>query len=534
MKKISALLVFLMCCQAAFTQQVYFVYLQTEGGQPFFLKMNEEVRSSNSSGYLILSRLRDSFYTFSIGFPQNKWPEQTYTVAIAGRDKGFVLKKEDDNNWALIDLQTEQRIAGGTSSGRRQVRTEPKEVSAFTNILSKATDDPSLKERVIPVEKPQPAVPEQKKEAAVAAAPVKADASVTSGENGQTIIAADSVAVAVAPAAVQEKKTEIIDITAKDTLVRRPADAPVTVKAVPAAENKVDSAVDRKAEPVAVQVPDTSSTQTAAVTKKEEPITVPVEAKKTEAIMQKEPDSSLTAVAPVKKEEPAPVVAEVKKEEPVPAALQEYKASSVKRRTESSTSEGFGITYIDEYPDGKKDTIQIFIPNQKSVARDVPAAMEDGQFLPMDSEAKDLTPVKKEKTGKSDCNSMASETDYLKLRKKMVATDGDDAMLAAAKKVFKTKCFTTEQLKNLGTLFLNDAGRYNFFDAAYLSVADAGNFSSLEAERPLLSQPFQGDAALNAAQIASLCPVIFWNWLIKARSIVAFNRKKMQTAYRRK
>ena len=39
-----------------------------------------------------------------------------------------------------------------------------------------------------------------------------------------------------------------------------------------------------------------------------------------------------------------------KKEEPAPAV---YKPSVVRRKTESSTTEGFGITYIDEYPDGK-------------------------------------------------------------------------------------------------------------------------------------------------------------------------------------
>ncbi len=484
MKKIAALLVLTFCCQAAFSQQVYFVYLQTEGTQPFFLKMNEEVHSSNPSGYLILSRLKDSTYTFSIGFPQNKWPEQTFSVTIGGRDKGFLLKKEDDKNWSLQDLQTEQRVAAGSSSNRRSVRTEPKEVSAFTDILSKATDDPSLKERVIPINavvKEEPVAETPKQTAAMAAEPVRTEVAVKAAQDSLKS-AVDSVAAApvVVENKAEEKKVEHIDITAKDTLVRRSVNTPVAEKAIAAVEEKKDSVIEKKTEPVMAQQVVDSSSQAIVAEKKQEQAAVPVEVKKAEALPQKAADSVALTVAPVKKDEPVPM--EVKKEESLELPLQEYKASKVKRRTESSTSEGFGVTYVDEYPDGRQDTIQIFIPNPKAVARNVPPPQEDGVFLPMDSEAKDLTPAKKEKTGKNDCNSMASETDYLKLRKKMVATDGDDAMLAAAKKVFKTKCFTTDQLKNLGTLFLNDAGRYNFFDAAYLSVSDADNFSSLEAE----------------------------------------------------
>ncbi|MBO9660522.1 MAG: hypothetical protein J7527_17000 [Chitinophagaceae bacterium] len=483
MKKIAALLVLTLCCQAVFSQQVYFVYLQTEGTQPFFLKMNEEVHSSSPSGYMILSRLKDSTYTFSIGFPQNKWPEQTFSVTVGARDRGFLLKKEDEKNWSLQDLQTEQRIAAGSPSNRRSVRTEPKEVSAFTDILSKATDDPSLKERVIPIKAvaKEPVAEPQKETAAMMTEPARTEVAVNATQDS-LMIAVDSVAIApvVVEKKAEEKKVEQIDITAKDTLVRRSANIPVAEKAVAVVEEKKDSVNEKKAEPVAAQQVVDSSSQAIVAEKKEEQTAVPVEVKKAEALPQKTADSAAVTVAPVKKEEPVPV--EGKKEEALEAALQEYKASKVKRRTESSTSEGFGVTYVDEYPDGKKDTIQIFIPNPKAVVRNVPPPQEDGVFLPMDSEAKDLTPAKKEKTGKNDCNSMASETDYLKLRKKMVATDGDDAMLAAAKKVFKTKCFTTEQLKNLGTLFLNDAGRYNFFDAAYLSVSDSGNFSSLEGE----------------------------------------------------
>lgn len=79
----------------------------------------------------------------------------------------------------------------------------------------------------------------------------------------------------------------------------------------------------------------------------------------------------------------------------------------------------------------------------------------------------------------SDCKSNATGDDFLKLRKKMAAETSDEEMVAVAKKAFKTKCFSTEQISNLSVLFLKDEGRYNFFDTAYPRVFDSHNFSGL-------------------------------------------------------
>lgn len=449
MKKFKAFFILLFCCSAAFSQKVYFMYLQSDGAQPFVLKMNEQVYSSNNSGYLIISKLQDSTYRFSIGFPQNKWPEQAFSVSPGSRDRGFLLKNSGGKDWTLLDLQTQQAIVGQPAVKESSIKTEPKEVSAFTEALSKAANDPSLKLRVIPQtavakveEKPAPVIP---------------------------AVSREGVPVVPPP---QEKK-EDIPAPAKDTLVQQPVLAAVP-SPVPGLKK------DEITEPVK----DSALQQQAAVVPPpEEKKSAPAEEKKQETVRLKEQADTLSQL---------PQVAEnlvVKKEEqpqqPPSQASPAYEPSVVTRKTESSTSEGFGVTYIDTYPDGKKDTVQIFIPNPKTVMRQVPPPQEEARFLPMDTEAKDLTPVKKtgpQNGGKNDCTAMASETDFLKLRRKMVATEGDDEMLAAAKKVFKTKCFTAEQVRNLGTLFLNDAGRYNFFDAAYLATSDKENFAALESE----------------------------------------------------
>ena len=45
---------------------------------------------------------------------------------------------------------------------------------------------------------------------------------------------------------------------------------------------------------------------------------------------------------------------------------EDYKRSVVTKRSESSTSEGFGLVFIDTYK-GVNDTIQLIIPNPKIV-----------------------------------------------------------------------------------------------------------------------------------------------------------------------
>jgi hypothetical protein len=79
----------------------------------------------------------------------------------------------------------------------------------------------------------------------------------------------------------------------------------------------------------------------------------------------------------------------------------------------------------------------------------------------------------------NDCKDMATNDDFLKMRKNMAAETDDDDMIAVARKLFKIKCFSTEQIKNLSFLFLKDEGKYMFFDAAYKFVSDLQHFSGL-------------------------------------------------------
>jgi hypothetical protein len=82
----------------------------------------------------------------------------------------------------------------------------------------------------------------------------------------------------------------------------------------------------------------------------------------------------------------------------------------------------------------------------------------------------------------SDCKDFATNEDFLRLRKKMAAENGVDNMLKIAKKYFRTKCFSTEQIKNLSYLFLTDEGKYMFFDDAYAFTSDSDQYQILQSQ----------------------------------------------------
>ena len=178
------------------------------------------------------------------------------------------------------------------------------------------------------------------------------------------------------------------------------------------------------------------------------------------------------------------------------------------------TTEGVNVIYLD-IVNGTADTVKVFIPAVISaIAEEQTKQMgkkkliqvkdkpknKDSRFIDMELQNPNLkldsskitsnelskTPEdssRKEINGvmvNSGCKSFASREEFLNLRKQMTAIEGYDDMINAARKIFKDNCFTTEQIKNLGSLFLKDEGKYKFFNVAYPYVSDSNNFHALE------------------------------------------------------
>lgn len=373
MKKLVLILFISLSSSIVKSQRVYFIYLQSENQKPFYVSRDNSTSNSSSGGYILISKLYDSTYTFKIGFSNAEIQEQQFVVKMYGKDHDYLIKNYGEKGWALFEKSTGDIIYNSKSSTQLgTVSTNKNESSNFADLLSKASDDPTLNEKkVLPVEKKE--IAEEKPK-------------------------------------VKEEKAIIQQEAAIN-------------------ENKVSEAAQK----------------------------------------------------PIEKSE---------------LVERPFSRTVVTKKSESSTTQGFGLVYIDESSDGVSDTIQLIIPNstypvQKKTEE---PKIDEKKFIDIPADNKTATneeaktiivaPVKSEQPNEkkqtvATCEVVASDNDFLKLRKFMAAAENDEGMLSEAGKFFKTMCFKTEQVKNLSTLFLTDEGKYRFFDIAYTHISDVENFQIL-------------------------------------------------------
>jgi len=409
----------------AIAQQNHFIYIQTENKQPFYVKLDKKVYSSSASGYLLIPKLKDGTYNIAIGFPKSEWAEQNMICTIDKNDIGYLLKNFGTKGWGLFNFQT---LAVLMPLDKEKVDTVEvvNQTDAFSNMLSNVVNDSTIRQtETVKAEVKKAPVVKEGKEVPVTGkvdTPVPDQASLQS----QTI---------VTPAAGKEIKTNT-----------------GVVKGVEKTEIAKEEAGSKK---------DARSAITRSLYNKNEA--------GTEMVYLDEVNGkkdTIRVFIPAEKN-PVPVVEEKPKEIDKPKEQPKTEVAKLVDKTKETR-------FLD---------IELPNPNQPS---DVKSPVENKEINKVETIKPAEKPVAKD-TPKvqminSDCKNFATDEDFLKLRKKMAAEDNDDDMITIAKKVFKTKCFTVEQVKNLSVLFLKDAGKYSFFDVVYPFVSDSHNYSMLQSQ----------------------------------------------------
>lgn len=383
MKKLLLLCTLLGSVLPLMAQKVYFIYIESELRSPFYVKRGEQVYSSSSSGYLILSKLPDSTYTLMVG-PGANMPEVRFEVALNGKDRGFLLKKFNDS-WGLFDMQSLELLRPAGSGNGLGTGTRLRE-DRFTAMLSQAAADTSLLYQPVTATAATPVIKKQEEKPASA--------------NNTALVRDVATATASVPA-----KTE------------------TTV----AATTETDSVKEMN---TAAKVVDTPLVAASA--------TLPAQ-----------------ATVDIDSVDSAKVV-------PV------FKRSVISRYAESSTVEGYGLVYTDK-DEGAVDTIRLTIPNPK-FAFPEPAATPEV-----------TAPAKADKPAYA-CKEQAGEKEFFKLRRNLAAIDSEADMTGAAVAAFRKRCYSVEQVKSLSSLFLTQAGKYAFLEAAYPYVYNRDQFATLQSE----------------------------------------------------
>lgn len=142
--------------------------------------------------------------------------------------------------------------------------------------------------------------------------------------------------------------------------------------------------------------------------------------------------------------------------------------------------QGIDQVYID-YSPIKNDTITVFIPYNNYPSTTQTSTTE----IIIDTSK--VNNVGSANQYNRSCVNLATDVDFAKTRKLMSYETTDDKMTAIAKRTFKDKCFTAEQIKKLGMLYLSEQSRCKFFIMSKPFVYDVLNYGSLETQFTLSS-----------------------------------------------
>jgi hypothetical protein len=478
--------------------------LQTENKQSFFVKLNNKTFNSYPSGYLIIPNLDDGLYSLVIGFPESS-NEQEFNCSIRNKDIGFIIKNAGDK-WQLLNVQTFNVIVPGAVITKPVIFYE-KETDPFSIMLANAVHDSTILRkdvaREIIAEKPAEVIINDTPQAIISGNEASVtgikDTTHTAVSIPENISINDSAKKVIAKEIVPE---QIIELNKKDTtLTVNPNDVVISrTDNVP----RMDSAINNELPAIPSEKPNDIIQKDTVQTVASNEVVV----SKSKKRKSKKNANALQDSAFVEKEI-VQVIPEKISEKSIPETINSnnevaFLRSVIKRKFRKTNKDGIEMIYIDDNGDSK-DTIRILIPSDRKVKKDeeinnqpivsVPVTETGNIAKEADKKKSDDKISKQEKEIiveankepvfistmiNSDCKSIATDNDFLKMRKKMVAENNEEDMIKAAKKIFKTKCFTTEQIKNLSVLFLKDEGKYLFLDAAYPFVSDSDLYSTLE------------------------------------------------------
>ncbi|RFM25736.1 DUF4476 domain-containing protein [Deminuibacter soli] len=467
-RKLVLLIVLVFGCRLlALSQQQHFMYIQSDSKEAFTVVMEKKRYNSSNTGYLIIAKVASGPHNLAVVFPQKKYPSQVFDIVLDSVDAGFGLKNLGAKGWGLINLQTMKMVmashvikpADSTAAATKQVKPAPATTapattapaktaataapaktgttkpaagtktapakpaadnSMFGDMLSQVVDDPTLKEAPKPA--PQPA--QQQPATLTAAAQTPKTQPVTT------------------PPAPEEKSKPAETVT--DTAAADDAATRGVIKATQESKNEGTQVTfldfnSKKTDTVKIFIPKTDAPA-------ETPDTVA-------AAPQQQP--VVTAAVP-------------------PAQTQPQTQKPGKRKKKELTSEPL---FNDAPADSAKTVSNPFYTKPKDAITPVAAATETAASPQPKTEAPAATATG---VNNSNCKALANDNDVTKLRKRMAGAGDEDKMIEAARKAFKSKCYSTEQIKSLGMLFYTDETRYRFYDAGYPFVYDVSNYISLE------------------------------------------------------
>jgi hypothetical protein len=517
--------------------QEYFVLLQSDNQQPFYVRLGGVRNSSSPEGHLILAQLKDSTYTIAIGFPSQPGAEQTYSIGIAQKDQEFLIKDHGEAGWGLFDPRSREWIAViSRSGGREEVRAiGVRRDDAFSRLMAGVVQDTAVlyndyaganlaisRSAAPPASTSAPSahpgtnpINPNATSANPGAKPIDAGATgsnptTTSALVTDTSLAsrpetskADSPNISVSRASAQpdsQAAAGSVDSSARSiaanpgasrsavlppptgqpvavthpdtvTMTPKPLHRPISDNAQHKSAPVVDSSsigISNPAVPGVVKVSEKRLTRNMRLvyadkgngTKADTVVVIiPLDTSRAAAAKPRStsPDSGNLAKARIAAADSARLA------KSRTTSSDSARSAKLRPTPDSGNATPGGMRGPNPDSPNQNSTVKVIVPTPANPPADKTRASDTAKK----HATKPALPYVN-----SDCHNFATDYDVDKLRVRMLEATKDEDRVAAALKVFKTKCFSTRQLRALSEVFTADTGKYRFFETAYPFAAD--------------------------------------------------------------
>jgi hypothetical protein len=525
----TGLLIIMVLLAGKLCAQNYFVFLSTEDRQPFYVRLDSTMFSSTPDGHLILAPLKDSTYQLTIGFPGETTSEQRYVFSIREKDQEFQLKKRGDAGWGLFDQQSNEWLTPEATAGKTVQPRLPgiRKDDAFSRMMAdvvgdtavlyntytmeQALNDSPLVESSKPAVAPSKPVVSLSKPIVTPSKPAAdTPAFVASPAHDSTHVVALSntrppadstrrantpplqplITSAISPGGVSSVVVPPVNVPHADSALHGDSSLVTANSLAPATSvTRPDSTASAPSHSIDSTTPQNRGIQTGAPLYRPHVIARLSERQTARGLRQVytdrtggdakadtivviiPPDTPVTAAlnkTPPTRHDSLAIVQAPAGHRPRPDSASTAQSPVVRKpRIDSGSTAQSSATH-------KKDTTQLVeihpIPaaTNTTVENNRPHPADSGISHPAGGDGKPEAPFIN-----SDCHVFATDYDVDKLRMKMLEAVKEEERIATARKAFKTKCFTTSQLRILSEVFGTDGGRFRFFEAAWPFAADA-------------------------------------------------------------
>ncbi|KAA2245786.1 DUF4476 domain-containing protein [Chitinophaga agrisoli] len=516
------------------TEPQYYIYIQNEKPQPFYVKYKDKVLSSSDRGYIILSELPAGSTSLVVGFPRNEAPEQPFTVRLGKADQGFLLKQTAEQHYALYNLQTYSVTKTSTPEKEDvQPPADPAVGNAAPSGDTEVVATTPAPAADAPVAETQ--APDTAGQAMMAAMRRDLDTALAGKAE---ITSASKQPIKKQPSKFAEALDKVVsDDRPDDIQLEEPAAPPAAGVATAAAGAVTDIAPEGKKprrkrgkdrapltpeeqallkdvmaqEQQAGQADSAVVVAAAPVTETPAPVTeTPAPATETPAPATEAPAvKDTTAPAPPAETQPAvdSAVATIQPADTTPAtepAAEEAPKAKKPKRKKSSDPEFIEFSTDGTQPKAAAPPAEVAAAPVEA-ATDVAAATDiapekaskkkkrkladvvDGEEHPNNivTDSVDYSaPVRKEKASalkmiNSDCQNVMDDAAFRKLLRKVVAAKDDEGIIESFSRNTRGYCLETAQIRRLAQLLTTDETRYKLLDMAYPKAADSENYAGL-------------------------------------------------------